>query len=174
MYAPQSNQQHWIPIAMPEILTMPESLTPQEAGALIKKRRLEVGLTQDQLVARTGLSSQSYLSALEKGRYNIGRSEHFAAVARELRLSAEDIRLINPDAFMTVLEHQGPGQTPDEVPAGLLEAAQKYGGKFPALLKRRVQEQLSSARFFDGIGPQTAEEWRDYYTSVSRWISDKD
>ncbi|GGJ65116.1 hypothetical protein GCM10008939_06230 [Deinococcus aquiradiocola] len=61
-----------------------------------------------------------------------------------------------------------------EIPEGLLEAAEKYGRTFPALRKRRVQEQLSSARFFDGVGPQTAEEWRDYYTSVSRWISDKD
>ena len=174
MLAPQSNQHHWMPIAMPQTTPMPDALTPQEAGALIKKRRLELGMTQDQLVARTGLSSQSYLSALEKGRYNIGRSEHFAAVARELRLSAEDIRLINPDAFLTVVTDQAADVGVSEYPAGLVEAADKYGAKFPALRKRRVQEQLSSARFFDGIGPQTAEEWRDYYTSVSRWISDKD
>lgn len=78
------------------------TLDQTEAGKLIAKRRRERGLTQPQVVEATGLPSQSYLSALENGRYNVARSEYFPAIARALRLSEDEIRLINPAAVFTM------------------------------------------------------------------------
>jgi transcriptional regulator with XRE-family HTH domain len=164
-YAPA----HWIP--MPT-----DALTPQEAGALIRKRRLERGMTQDQLVERTGLSSQSYLSALEKGRYHIGKSDHFPAVARELSLSEEDIRLINPAAVfaspaeVTIAKLMGAekfiagaskriSETPPkiELSATLQAFIDKYATTFKELLEPRWQRWLANTDFRDE--PETPEDW---------------
>ena len=95
--------------AAPGVTFVPTpALDAVETGRLIRARRLELGLTQAQLVERTGLSSQSYLSSFEKGRYHIGRSEHFAAVARELRLSHEEVRQINPALFVDLADDPRP------------------------------------------------------------------
>jgi repressor LexA len=89
---------HALSPRQPHFFTMmvAEALSAVEAGALIRARRLTLHLTQEQVVERTGLSSQSYLSSFEKGRYHIGRSEHFPALARVLSLTDDQIKSINP------------------------------------------------------------------------------
>lgn len=66
------------------------------AGQIITQRRLELGLTQDQVVEHTTIPSTSQLSDYENGKLGIGRSKHFASVARYLRLPRESIMRINP------------------------------------------------------------------------------
>jgi transcriptional regulator with XRE-family HTH domain len=178
-YAPA----HWIP--MPT-----DSLTPQEAGALIRQRRLERGLTQDQLVERTGLSSQSYLSALEKGRYHIGKSDHFPAVARELRLSEEDIRLINPSAVFATpsisdeeveIDYSAsargwkvPKQVPPPIPDALLDAVALYGDntEFAGIKEYRWQRWMTDSPHKKR--PSTPEEWLGFYLSVKDRFNPKE
>jgi transcriptional regulator with XRE-family HTH domain len=160
------------------------AMNPVEAGELIRSRREARGLKQEQVAERLGINNPNYVSYLEKGKVNVARSKYFAPLARLLRLSEDDVRSINPDAIVSQYSEPESAEietgdaghvgADSRIPAGLLEAAEQFGTKFPALTKRRVQEQLASARFFDGVGPQTAAEWRDYYTSVARWVSDKD
>ena len=159
-----------------------EGLSAAEAGALVKQRRKERGLTQEQLVEKTGLSSQSYLSALEKGRYHIGRSEHFGAVAQALSLSAEDVKAINPSAVITLAAppRKGPPvppvvpfrDTPVTIPRELQEMIDKHSGQYPMLLDPTIQRIIAAPRNFGGpdAGPQTAEDWFEYWMVTKRYI----
>lgn len=159
-------------------MALEDGLSAADAGALIKKRRKERGLTQEQLVDKTGLSSQSYLSALEKGRYHIGRSEHFGAVAQVLRLSEADIRAINPAAVITLApEAPAPasaafsaaaqyGHFEDEdepIEEALAEAARLYGDTpgFGGIGDPVMQRALQGIDFKQR--PQTPEEWLEKF-----------
>lgn len=166
----------------PDLLTgmaTDDGLNAADAGALIRQRRKERGLTQEQLVERTGLSSQSYLSALEKGRYHIGRSEHFPAVARELNLREEDVRAISPGSVITLHRHPQPDQhsaasrgyrVPDApltpIPDELTEAAALFGGspEFAGLREHRWQAWMASVPHRKR--PATPGEWLDFYMRV--------
>ena len=83
-------------------------MTAGEAGAFIRARRKALGLTQNQVVAASGLSGQNYLSALEAGRYHIGHSKHLRRVAYVLRLTDAEIQAINPELFV-ISNDQGEG-----------------------------------------------------------------
>lgn len=77
-----------------------EGLSAVEAGALIRRRREEKGMTQEQLAEKLAIRSPNYVSRLEKGATNVARSKYFGALVRSLSLTREDIRLINPDAVV--------------------------------------------------------------------------
>ncbi|MGM9322295.1 helix-turn-helix domain-containing protein [Deinococcus aquaticus] len=158
-----------------------DGLNAADAGALIRRRRKERGLTQEQLVDRTGLSSQSYLSALEKGRYHIGRSEHFAAVARELQLSEDDIRAISPGSVITLhlpaaahsaasRGYRVPDAPPTPIPDELLEAAALFGSspELAGLREHRWQAWMASVPHRKR--PATPGEWLDFYMRVKDTI----
>jgi transcriptional regulator with XRE-family HTH domain len=170
-------------------MALPKAVTPIRFSALRQRReelsRLEGHrLTQEDIADRTGDAvSQRTVSHLEAGSIELGSiaAARLAALARALRWTLGELqeatgidlaveRASQPAVDVTIITTE----PSVEIPAGLLEAAEQFGTKFPALTKRRVQEQLASARFFDGVGPRTAAEWRDYYTSVARWVSDKD
>lgn len=167
-------------------MALEDGLSAADAGALIKKRRKERGLTQEQLVDKTGLSSQSYLSALEKGRYHIGRSEHFGAVAQVLRLSEADIRAINPAAVITVAAPEaeprhGNGSpippvvpfrnTTVSIPDELQRMADNNADRYPELQEPRILRMLAAPRQEGGADsmPQTEDEWLEYWLITRRW-----
>lgn len=74
-------------------------MTPStwEAGKFLRSRRLELGLTQDEIARRTGMFQETY-SALERGRlrYNSLRS-HRNALATALQCDPSDLQVFIPD-----------------------------------------------------------------------------
>ena len=122
----------------------PEPVDPREAGEILKRARKKLGLTQGQVIEAVGIPNQSYLSALENGRYNVANSEYLSLLAQTLKLTIEEVRAINPAAVVTIaspapkeeppvqpadpfdyiyvephcLAHAGPGDSHDTVPRG--------------------------------------------------------
>lgn len=75
-----------------------------DVGAFLAHRREELGLTQEQIVEKTGIKSTTYLSYLENGRVNAARSKHFPLLARALRLTEDEVRALNPDAIVIAFD----------------------------------------------------------------------
>ena len=168
---------------------MPETLDKFAAGELIRKRREDKGLTQEQVVEATTVPVAAYLSELENGKVSVGRSKHFPSLASYLNLSEDDIRAINPSAVITVAAPEpasaprrpGPPippvipfrETPISVPRELLEMVEKHGDAYPVLKTERMQRMLAAPRNFGGaeVGPQTAEDWFDYWMANKRFLT---
>lgn len=145
---------------------MSTALTPAEAGALLRRRREQKGLNQEQVAAAVGLRSVNYLSYLETGKVNLSRSKYFMPLAGLLSLSAEDLGAIAPALRLTGLGLAGLGSP--AMPQALQDAVAEYGDKFPELLDPDWQDTLAGARFRGG-GPETAEDWLDYYRFIRRY-----
>ena len=157
-----------------------EQLSPRDAGALLKAARKKRQLTQEQLIERVGIPNQSYLSALENGRYNVANSEYLPALVRELGLGIEDVRAINPAAVITVeanpvptdAERRGyklPPEPEVEIPELLREAARLYGkGQHAPLREERWLRELASLDFREE--PETPEDWLAVYVRLSKLI----
>ncbi|MFC4426287.1 helix-turn-helix domain-containing protein [Deinococcus navajonensis] len=77
---------------------MPELLDKFAAGELLRKKREQLGYTQEQVVAVTSVPVAAYLSELENGKVSLARSKHFASLAKFLRFTYEEIRSVNPAA----------------------------------------------------------------------------
>jgi transcriptional regulator with XRE-family HTH domain len=60
------------------------------AGALIRRKREEMGLSLAELASRTTVGSPQYLHNLEAGRVNVARSKHRASLASVLGLTAQE------------------------------------------------------------------------------------
>ncbi|WP_157448795.1 helix-turn-helix domain-containing protein [Deinococcus peraridilitoris] len=159
----------------------PQWLSSTEAGAFIQRRREEIGLTQEQMVERTGIKNVTYLSSLENGRHHIGRSEYFGIVAEVLRLTEDEMLMLKPNLIrapggvnaLKGYKHQGELADQlllDDLPPGLEEAIRKYGEDYPPLRDPKIQQQLALARFYTGRGPQSASQWLAYYLSIASWI----
>jgi len=151
------------------------TMTPTEVGDFIKRRREKLGLTQEQVTERAGITSSNYLSYIENGRVNLARSKYLGAIADVLNLTAEEVLAINPDARITITATErtiDPGAFPiiDDLPSGLHDAIRKYGEGYPQLQDPQIQQYLALARFYTGRGPQTAEQWLAYYLSIASWI----
>jgi transcriptional regulator with XRE-family HTH domain len=137
------------------------TLSPIEAGALLRRRREERGLSQEQVAAAVKLRSPNYLSYLETGKVNLGRSKYFAPLVELLGLTREDVEAIAPAVRLSLTETA-------TMPLALREAVSEYGDKFPELLDPGWQETLAGARFRGG-GPETPEDWLDYYRFIRRY-----
>ena len=160
---------------------------PRESGKILKAARLKRGLTQGQLIEAVGIPNQSYLSALENGRYNIANSEYLPALARALDLSIEQVRAISPTAVIEISAPEVPAEPDDFLPGfpaplyertdeiympqGLQDAIDRYGDdpEYAPLKDEDVQRQLAMVRGFNG-GPQTAGEWLSFYLANKRWL----
>ncbi|AZI42148.1 XRE family transcriptional regulator [Deinococcus psychrotolerans] len=134
---------------------------PAEAGALLRRRREQKELSQEQVAAAVGLRSANYLSYLETGKVNLSRSKYFMPLAQLLSLSAEDVGAIAPALRLT-------GLGSPIMPRALQDAVAEYGDKFAELLDADWQDTLAGARFRGG-GPETPEDWLDYYRFIRRY-----
>lgn len=151
---------------------MPETLDKFAAGELIRKRREEKGLTQEQVVEATTVPVAAYLSELENGKVSVGRSKHFPSLAAYLGLSEDDVRAINPAAVITLAAPQPPSSAlsaaahyPDfeeeeePIEDALAEAVRLYGDlpDFEGLTDPVMQRALQGIDFRQR--PQTPQEW---------------
>lgn len=163
----------------------PMPLNKHDAGRLLKQRREERGLTQEQVVENTTVPNAGYLSNIESGNINPARTKHFPSLAVFLSLSEEDIRSINPSAVfeappprrLTDAERRGWVLPEDddepEIPETLLIAAQKYGhGDNAPFAERRWLRELSELDFREE--PETPEDWLAIYSRLSKLIDPKD
>lgn len=69
-------------------------LTSEAAGAVLRQRRLELHLSQAQVVERTTVPSTQYLSRLEGGQVRLAKSRHLPSLARVLELTPADVAAI--------------------------------------------------------------------------------
>lgn len=152
------------------------ALSKEEAGALLKKRREERGLTQEQVVDLSTVPNASYLSNIESGNVNPARSKHFPSIAAVLALSEFDIRSINPsavfDATLTAPEPAGRAMRhfadrDNPIPDALKQAAELHGKRYPELLDPQWQAYLAGFRWRDGA-PDDPDAWLDLYRDLNR------
>ncbi len=140
-------------------------LTKFEAGQLVRRRREELKLTQEDVVDNTTIPVTTYVSELENGKVSIGRSKHFPSLAKYLRLSEDDVRAINPSAVIELARPDAESPSPAApVPPELAQAAKQYGGDFASAA---WQDYLARTHF-RGPRPQTAEEWYFLYQTLIR------
>lgn len=147
-----------------------EALDKFEAGKLIQRRREQLGYTQDEVVENTTITVATYVSELENGKVSVGRSKHFASLAKYLKLSEDDIRAIQPGAVFSLnsesVSDDAPPKRPKRaLPDSLLEAAKLYGGRFPDLTEPTWQDYLNSFRPHGAVA-DTPEEWLDLYRDL--------
>jgi transcriptional regulator with XRE-family HTH domain len=79
------------------------SLGAQEAGQLLKQRRLELGLTLANVTARSTVPNVAYLGSLETGRNNVLRSKHLTSLTRALELSEGDLARLTGRPMLSAL-----------------------------------------------------------------------
>ncbi|WP_104989983.1 helix-turn-helix transcriptional regulator [Deinococcus sp. NW-56] len=75
----------------------------QENGQLLKRRRLELGLTLTEVTARSTVPTVAYLGSLEAGRNNVAKSKHLPSLARALELSEGDLARVTGRPMLSAL-----------------------------------------------------------------------
>ena len=148
-----------------------------EAGALIRARREALGLTQDQVAEQVGIPTITQLSEYENGKVSIARSKYFPVLAGVLRLTEEEIRQINPSAVFAPTPRSGPPVAPivepvayqHPIPEALQIVADNYGDQFPELRDAALLRAMIPPRMFDGDGPETAEQWLEWFLMNRKW-----
>lgn len=73
-------------------------------GEMLRRARTKLGLTQVQAAEAAGIPTQSYLSAMERGRIDPSTSSHLFKLARALKMTTEEIKFLKPDLVLEVLE----------------------------------------------------------------------
>jgi transcriptional regulator with XRE-family HTH domain len=131
-------------------------------GERIKKRRLELEWTQEQLAQKAGIS-KSFLSDLENGKRSVG-AENLLDIARALGVSI--------DFLMTGQASQDKA-TEVPIPATLARFAAEEGLTFrQTLMLLEMQKQIvahRSSRKKEGL---EAVDWRKFYESVKEFIEE--
>lgn len=132
-------------------------------GERIKKRRLELGWTQEQVCTKVGLS-KSFFSELENDKRSVS-AENLLDIARALSLSL--------DYLMTgEASHEPLAEVP--IPASLAKFAAEEGLSFrQTLMLLDMQKQIvahRSAKKKDGL---EAVDWRKFYEGVKEFLEDE-
>lgn len=129
-------------------------------GERIKKRRTELGWTQEQLAQKAGIS-KSFLSELENGKRSVS-ADNLLDIARVLNLSL--------DYLMT-------GEEPDEkpaevqIPASLAAFADKEGITFrQALAMLRMRQQVVAHRSSTKKESLDKVDWQKFYEAVKEFL----
>jgi transcriptional regulator with XRE-family HTH domain len=127
-------------------------------GERIKRRRAELGLTQDELAQKAGIS-KSFLSDLENGKRSIG-AETLLDLGRAMNVSL--------DFLMTGEESKDRAEK--EIPASLARFAADQGLSVrETITLLEVQERLVTAR----RGPGTRldkVDWKALYEAVKKFL----
>lgn len=134
--------------------------TKQTVGGRIRRRRQELGWTQDVLAEKAGIS-KSFLSDLENGKRSVG-AETLLDIGRVLSLSL--------DYLMTGKE---PETEPSEVqiPSSLASFAAKTGLSFrQALTLLEMQNQIVAHRSATKRDGLEKVDWQKFYEAVKEFL----
>ena len=156
-------------------------ISPAEAGHLIRRARERKTLTQEQVAEHLGVD-KSYVSKLEGGLHHAGRSKYFPQLVATLDLTPDEVRDLNPGAVIEVAPaRKGPPvspvvpfrETPISIPPELTAMVEQYGHQYPILNTERMQRMLAAPRAHGGleVGPQTPEDWFDYWMANKRFLT---
>jgi len=132
----------------------------QAVGDRIKKRRLELGWTQDVLAEKAGIS-KSFLSDLENGKRSVG-ADKLLDIGRVLSLSLDFL-----------MSGQEPESEPAEVqiPSSLASFAAKAGLSFrQALTLLEMQQQIVAHRSATKKGGIDKVDWQKFYEAVKEFL----
>lgn len=160
-------------------------LPEQTLRKWLKDRREDAELTQSDVDRETQQLgprfrvSQSYLSQIEKGTRpftdlkpeKMDALRRLYGVSREEWISMTGVVLMTPQEAAEA-EMAEPLKPTYEIPEGLREAIKLFGDEFPAMRTEPVKRNLSLARYYEGPGPQTPQEWLAYYLSIAKWIQE--
>lgn len=129
-------------------------------GERIKKRRVELAWTQDQLAQKAGIS-KSFLSDLENGKRSVG-ANNLLDIARALGVSLD---------FLMIGQASGDQAAEVPIPASLARFAGEEGLSFrQTLMLLEMQQQIvahRSARKKDGL---ESVDWRKFYEAVKEFL----
>lgn len=129
-------------------------------GERIRKKRLELGWTQEVLASKSGLS-KGFLSDIENDNRSIGAEKLFD-IARVIGLSL--------DYLMS-----GEGEVEDtnriEIPLALAKLASELGLSFPqTMMLLKMRSQIIAHRSKSKNDNQRDFNWRKFYESVKDFI----
>ncbi len=129
-------------------------------GERIKKRRTELGWTQDQLAQKAGIS-KSFLSDLENGKRSVS-ADNLLDIARVLSLSLD---------YLMKGEETEPKSAEVQIPASLAAFAEQERLSFKqtvALL--RMREQIVAHRSSTKKEGVEQVDWQKFYEAVKEFL----
>ena len=130
-------------------------------GERIRKRRNELGWTQDVLAQKAGVS-KSFLSDLENGKRNVG-ADTLYDIARALSLSL--------DYLMTGTQGETEPASEVQIPASLATFAARAGISFrQALTLLDMQQQIIAHRSSTKKGTLDKVDWQRFYEAVKDFL----
>lgn len=170
--------------------------TAKRHGAFLEEYRLDRGLRWSE-VARDmerlyGVSvTADYLGKIKRGAAPLARMSVDAreALRAVLGISVEEWRqgigLYTPEEAAPSADdtprRKGPPvppvvpfrETPITIPRELQEMVEKHGNDYPILRTAHMQRMLAAPRAHGGpeVGPQTAEDWFDYWMANKRFLT---
>jgi transcriptional regulator with XRE-family HTH domain len=134
-----------------------------DVGERIKKRRLELGWTQDQLCQKAGIS-KGFLSDLENDKRSVGAT-NLLDIARALTLSL--------DYLMTGKASEEP-PTEVPIPASLAKFAGDERLSFrQTLMLLDMQKQIVAHRSAKKKEGLEAVDWRKFYEGVKEFLENE-
>jgi transcriptional regulator with XRE-family HTH domain len=129
-------------------------------GERIKKRRNELGWTQDMLAQKAGVS-KSFLSDLENGKRNVG-ADTLLEIARALSLSLD---------YLMEGKEVEPERAEVQIPAPLAAFAARAGISFrQALTLLEMQQQIVAHRSSTKKGSLDKVDWQKFYEAVKDFL----
>jgi transcriptional regulator with XRE-family HTH domain len=130
-------------------------------GGRIRKRRLDLGWTQDDLAVKAGLS-KGFLSDLENGKRGISADKLFD-LARVLSLSL--------DSLMENTGEQSDPRKEIEIPASLARFASEAGLSFrQTLMVLDMRRQIIAHRSTTKSEDPDKFDWQRFYESVREFL----
>jgi transcriptional regulator with XRE-family HTH domain len=130
-------------------------------GERIKKRRIELNWTQDELCRRAKIS-KGFLSDVENGKRSIG-AETLLDLARVLSLSLDYLMTGDPSETLPNEEI--------EIPAGLARFAEQEGLSFRnTLAMLDMQRQIIAHRSSSKEEGLDEVDWRNFYNAVKDYL----
>jgi y4mF family transcriptional regulator len=129
-------------------------------GERIKKRRNELGWTQDQLAQKAGIS-KSFLSDLENGKRSVS-ADNLLEIARVLSLSLD---------YLMKGEELEAKTAEVQIPASLSDFAEQEGLTFKqALAMLRMREQIVAHRSSMKKEGLEKVDWQKFYEAVKEFL----
>lgn len=129
-------------------------------GERIKKRRTELGWTQDQLAQKAGIS-KSFLSDLENGKRSVS-ADNLLDIARVLNLSLD---------YLMKGEESETKPVEVQIPASLAAFAEEEGLTFKqAIALLRMREQIVAHRSSTKKEGLDKVDWQKFYEAVREFL----
>lgn len=132
---------------------------PTTVGERIRRRRIELGLKQEDLAQKAGIS-KGFLSDVENGKRNIG-AETLLDLSRAMAVSLD---------YLMTGEESDDQEKEAQIPPALATFAAKEGLSVrDTLTLLHMQEQISTTR--KGAGKrQEKVNWEEFYSAVKRFL----